>query len=398
VNWTSPHLPAPRWHPTQLKADFPAPLRLIVITGALRSGTTILAELVGSCSSVLTVGELHNFWRAWAQNSPCSCGQPLHRCAVWSDAVRNALPGIDEDRANRLYLMGKSIIRNRNTMALTRSHRRGSRDGGLGEYLEATQRLLDAIAYTSGCRTIVDTSKSGSAIVLMSMLDLSRLDVVHLVRDLRGVAWSQMAHTHMNVAPELRPPRAALATTAMEWLYINLGIAHARRYCDLYTRLTYEGVFESPRTQFHLVCEALGLDDRTVMWSDDSRTVTLPPQHIVVGHSNSLDSRQSYLDNSRTVTLRPQHIVAGNPNRFESRQRNLTVDDDWRQKMPAVQRLALGPVAQFGRMLWATRRPRQEGGRAQDRRLPVESPADIGHPSRSPSNGASSPADQRTID
>jgi hypothetical protein len=163
----------------------------------------------------------------------------------------------------------------------------------------------------------------------MSMLDLSELDVIHLVRDPRGVAWSQLSHFHSNVAPELRPPQVALARSMIDWSYINLGIAYARRYCDRYVRLAYEELFESPRAHFQALCKTFNLDDRPLIWSDDSRTVTLPAQHI----------------------------IAGNPNRFGPRQRLLTVDDGWREKMPAMQRLALGPIAELGRMILRPTRP-----------------------------------------
>jgi hypothetical protein len=248
-------------------------------------------------------------------------------------ALQTAVPGISETMANRLYAMGKRLTRNRHTLSTisrVRAYRRGSLDDELSEYLGASGRLIEALALASGARTIVDTSKSGAAIILMSMLDRSQLDVVHLVRDLRGVAWSQVSQSHLNVAPDIRPPRRALATSAIEWLYINVGIAYAKRYCHRYTRISYETVFASPRDQFHSLCDYLDLDDRALLWSDDSRA----------------------------VTLLPQHVISGNPNRFGSRQRTLKVDDSWRQ-MAALKRLALGPVAKSVALLFRPiRRPK----------------------------------------
>ncbi len=297
-------------------------LRFVAVTGWLRSGTTLLAEILGSTPGSVALGELHHCWRAWALNAPCSCGSPARECEVWGAAMDSALPGLDASYANRLEELGWRLTRNRNTASLALS--RTSTD--LKEYLAAIKPVLENVAVNAKATTLIDTSKSGSSLLLMSLLAPARFDVVHLVRDVRGVAWSQkqnMGEIWKAAGDSLPPPTRSFARTAAEWFVGNLALSYAGHRVGQYVGVSYEALLRSPQAHLDAICALCGLDSSTLDWESD-------PVAIV---------------------LRGQHIINGNIARLGARRRVLKLDDRWRKDMPQHARVALGGVATIGDQL-----------------------------------------------
>ena len=65
-----------------------APIRLLFVAGAGRSGTTILNTILGQVPGMVAVGEVRYIWeRAFGENHRCGCGEPFARCPFWSDVI-----------------------------------------------------------------------------------------------------------------------------------------------------------------------------------------------------------------------------------------------------------------------------------------------------------------------
>jgi hypothetical protein len=69
-------------------------LSVLYIDGTARSGSTILARMVGAQSHFMTVGEACLIWRFGVTgNGRCSCGDEFSSCSFWwSFALVTGLP------------------------------------------------------------------------------------------------------------------------------------------------------------------------------------------------------------------------------------------------------------------------------------------------------------------
>ena len=55
-----------------------------MIAGPGRSGSTLVAELLGQLKAFESVGELNVLWnRGFLENQPCGCRTPFRDCAYW---------------------------------------------------------------------------------------------------------------------------------------------------------------------------------------------------------------------------------------------------------------------------------------------------------------------------
>jgi hypothetical protein len=64
-------------------------IRILYIAGAGRSGSTLLANILGQVEGFFTAGELISIWeRGLIQDRFCGCGVPFHDCEVWTGILR----------------------------------------------------------------------------------------------------------------------------------------------------------------------------------------------------------------------------------------------------------------------------------------------------------------------
>jgi hypothetical protein len=65
-----------------------SPLRVVLVAGAGRSGSTLLTLLLGSLPETFAVGELRYLWqRCVVERRLCGCGRPLPECALWQSIL-----------------------------------------------------------------------------------------------------------------------------------------------------------------------------------------------------------------------------------------------------------------------------------------------------------------------
>ena len=69
-------------------------MTLIYIIGRGSSGSTLLAQILGSHSRIFCAGELWQLPSYAKQDKICSCGNVFSKCEVWGRIMENA--GIDE--------------------------------------------------------------------------------------------------------------------------------------------------------------------------------------------------------------------------------------------------------------------------------------------------------------
>lgn len=261
------------------------PIRLIYIAGAGRSGSTLLASVLGHHAELVSVGELSQLHRrGWRLREPCSCGQPGPECPYWSEIAREwhaCCAGSDLDRYVELQ---QRFERLRAWPRLAWEGRFPSTR--LRAYLEQTRGLIDAVAAVSGRRTIVDSSKNPTRAQALSLLPDVQLFYIHLVRDVRAVAWSHAKAYRKDVAAGVQrdmPPKPAWES-AVRWTAANLIAQRVARHCPGRTlRIRYEDLVADPCRELDRIGAFVGLD-----FSPIGRALRdgaeLPIQHQIAGN------------------------------------------------------------------------------------------------------------------
>ena len=267
----------------------------------------VLGELPGTCS----VGELVHLWqRGVLDDETCGCGERFGHCPFWAEVGRRAFDGWEPGLAVRMLELRRRVDRTRHVLlAAAPWLRRRERE----EYVGVFARLYRAIAETSGCEVVIDSSKHSSlAFCLRGSADID-LRVLHVVRDSRGVAYSwtkQVVRPEAHGAEDLMT-RYSPSRSAFLWTGHNLALTALRRLGTSIRLLRYEDFVADPSGTLRDVAAFAGLPPES------------DPAEFLDGH---------------TVELTRSHTVAGNPVRFRTGSMTLRRDDDWRAQLPRRRR------------------------------------------------------------
>src|SRR4051794_28113289 len=165
--------------------------KVLSIVGPGRSGTTILASVLGEAEGFMSVGELRWLWRrGLLERRSCGGGVPPAECPVWSRIVPGVLDGAGAT-ASGVAAAQDELSSRRHRLRAIRSAA-GGEDGweALDLVRDVTGRLVSAIAGTTGAMVIVDSSKRAQDAAVLAALDDVDHYVLHMVRDPGAVAFS----------------------------------------------------------------------------------------------------------------------------------------------------------------------------------------------------------------
>jgi hypothetical protein len=284
-------------------------VKVISITGAGRSGSTILDNVLGGISGAFSGGELRYIWqRGLIEHRLCGCSRPLPECELWPQILQRAFPdGVDAAKAVSL----SHYVRTRFTPAA----RIGALHGWYNRKLEPLVAILDslypAIAEQTGARFIIDSSKLPTYTYLLSRVPSIDLRIVHLIRDPRAVAhsWARPKQQLDTAVARAMTPIGP-ARSALDWVVWNTTIRSLFAGASGgYLQLRYEDLITSPETAVRRILEM----------------------------ADEADAATPHLQGN-TVELAGNHTVSGNPGRFTTGTIELALDEAWRRDMPASKR------------------------------------------------------------
>lgn len=285
-----------------------APVRTLYVGGTGRSGSTLLANLLGSAPTVASLGEVRFAWeRGYVENRSCGCGQPVRSCPFWTEVVTRAVGGLpDPADAARRHAEVTAPTRMR-TLPVWLT---GRRPEGAAAAAAGMSRLLHEAAAVAGATVVVDSSKLPTHAALLGTAPDVDLWVVHLVRDPRATAWSwQRTHATRQVAGHDEPMDTfSPAKASLLWTTWNAALPRLVPTGRLLT-VRYEDLMADPRSTVDRVLEHVGLPRGAVPFTDE-----------------------------RTVDVTRSHTVAGNPGRLRHGPTRLRTDAEWRDAMPAADR------------------------------------------------------------
>jgi hypothetical protein len=288
--------------------------RVLVIGGWGRCGSTLLDMLLGQLEGFVSAGEVRELWlHGLVEDRPCGCGESFRDCPFWTKVGAEAYGGWDRLDLDRVMRVRYSWDRAFSIPRLVKARRRELEDTDLAYYTDSLQRLLAAISSVSGGAVVIDSSKLPSHTMLLQRIPGLDLRLVHLVRDSRGVAYSNQKHD-AKAAPageSTRPPRYGPAMSALRYdLYNGVTTALGRGKTLPYLLLRYEDLIGQPEQQLRAILRHAG--------------------------ANS-DQELSFLRNG-AATLQTNHLVDGNPVRFTQGPLKLRLDDEWRRSLSARDR------------------------------------------------------------
>jgi hypothetical protein len=296
-----------------------AETKVLSIVGPGRSGTTILAGILGGVEGIVDVGELRWLWRrGLLERRTCGCGRPVDECPFWSAVVAKVTAGRGGsaiDLATEIADAQRLLVSRRHRLRVIRSAATGTDWPALESVRTVTAELVRAVAEVSGARVVVDSSKRPQDAAVLAGLPGVDHYVLHMVRDPRAVAFSWgKKDKAIRVAGGTRAMGTrGLLSSVTRWTENGLGAATLRPYVprDRWMFLRYEEFAREPRGTISRIVAFLGEDAALPFVTDDS------------------------------VDLDVNHTVAGNPNRFRVGRVTISLDDEWSRRMPRHRQLVV---------------------------------------------------------
>jgi hypothetical protein len=278
---------------------------VLYIGGWGRSGSTLLAHLLGGLDRMVAVGELRYVWQAGpAADELCGCGQTFGECPFWQAVGREAFGGWDKVDVDEVLALEADVLRHRNIplLALPRLFPEHARK--VDRYAELTAQVYAAILTVSGAEVVVDSTKNPPYAYFLRRAPGVGLRVLHLVRDSRGVVHSWMKRVER---PEIQGDGAYFEEfspwrAGIRWMECNLAFDVLRLRTPT-ARMRYEALAAEPAGEVARALRALGEDVDVSTLADGS------------------------------VEVAGQHSVRGNPMRFSHGRQRVRADEAWRRDM-----------------------------------------------------------------
>jgi hypothetical protein len=280
--------------------------RVLYIGGSGRSGSTLLARLLDDLDGFVSVGELRYVWeRGFAANHLCECGEPFRECPFWMEVVDRAFGGFDGIDAEAVRRNQESVDRIRYVPELRwRAIRTGAFRIRLGAFERTLAPLYRAILEVSGATVIVDSSSDPTYGFVLRATERLDVNVVHLVRDSRAVAYSW---TRSKARPEIAGRTAYMRKrspmqSAVHWDVHNLLLELLAARNRNARRIRYEDLATDAVDVVRSTCDLVGVASVAA------------------------------------AGARTRHSISGNPMRFETGPLRIKLDDEWVQQFAAGDR------------------------------------------------------------
>jgi hypothetical protein len=332
------------------------PVRVLFVAGTGRSGSTLLATILGQVPGVVAAGELRFLWQRGAvQDERCGCGRPFSACPQWSSVMSDVVPdGSVRDVAQAVAARLRHRTRARRVPQVLLRRVVGLTPLPSHPDDATLVGLYRALRERTGADVVVDSSKLPLYGLLLQELPGVEVTVLHLVRDPRAAAYSWL-RTRASRQRDDDPPmdRQPVLKSATLWLLWNLVAALVWRQRDgRHLRLRYEALVRDPSAALAPVLERLGAPAGSLPFVDRS-----------------------------TLRIAPTHAVAGNPSRHVTGHVEVRDDTEWRGGLSAgrsalVQALTAPTRAVLG---WSDRRAtgRATGRATQLTAVPVVDAVDV---------------------
>jgi hypothetical protein len=290
-------------------------MRILYIAGSDRSGSTLLARLLGTAPGFFAAGEVwHIFGRGFVNNELCGCGSPFRTCPFWggvAEQIAQRIPGFVPEEMERTT---RHLVRMRRLPALVLGHQSSGSRLEIDTYVEVLRNVYSVIAEVARCSVLIDSSKNAVYGHMLTRMATYDVHVVHLIRDSRGVAFSWARRKRRPEVTErvVYMDRHGPVRSAADWSISQLTAETLNGATAGCIRLRYEDWVRDPAFAVEAMREVMDLDgtQRLEAWS-------VPGAHL---------------------ELEIQHTLSGNPTRFQRGATLLSADEEWESAMTPARR------------------------------------------------------------
>lgn len=289
-------------------------MKILIITGSGRSGSTLLHNLLGQIHGFVAVGEVRFIWeRSFLKNRLCGCGATFQKCSFWKTVVMKAFGSIEAVNARKMASLFEGFPLYRFPLVACPSWSEKI-TSLLDEYVNNLTKLYGAIHATSGARVIVDTSKQPHYAYLLRRLPVVELFSIHLLRDARAVAysWTRKKRFEPDAENYEYMDRQGPLMSSLQWLARNMGAHFLFRQGGMnHMTLRYEDFIKRPGESLGDILEFLG--------------------------EKGLDL--SFISNQQALIAKNSHSIFGNLVRFQTGEITLKIDDEWKKRMKSLDKV-----------------------------------------------------------
>lgn len=285
--------------------------RYIYICSAGHSGSTLLDLLLGSHSSIASLGEIDQLSKNMALNTLCSCGAPIRSCPLWSEVVRRvgaeigvdivahpydlhmgypvASTVIDRSHQTALYLLHRQLVLGLLYVQL----RAGADFLSLATRSTMTAadnnvRVFEAVREILGARAIVDSSKSYLKALSLYLRHPDRVRILLLTRDGRSVLASNLKRGQ---------PRNTAIQNWQHQYKRALPLLHRHVPAEHVKQVTYESLTAEPRSTLRHICEFVDLSFEEGMLNFRSKA-----HHVANGNRMRMSSSSEIVPDNQWRT------------------------------------------------------------------------------------------------
>jgi hypothetical protein len=154
---------------------------VVYITGSGRSGSTVLGLMLAHKFDAAFVGQTRDLHAAWANNTQCSCGEPIRQCLFWNRVLKtnhqnSVTDQLREIQENRKFFRSEYRRIQLDNIFLDKDFLKSQK-----EYLFKMKDFYNTCASCSQKNIIIDSSKSPEgalALLLAPDIDAKILNIV----------------------------------------------------------------------------------------------------------------------------------------------------------------------------------------------------------------------------
>jgi hypothetical protein len=258
-------------------------VKVLYLLARGRTGSTIVARVLGEIPGFLSVGEVRSLWDPVALSAGrCACGERLDECSVWASTLRLAA-------APEAAAWQREVVREGNFLKLVRKGVRRTSDWeALRRYATLMGSVYAELARAHDARVIVDSSKRPSYAALLRHVVGIDPYYVHLIRDPRASAYSWKHRRYESITPGEEVTRRGPIDATVRWDVLNLEaelLGHAVS-SERFFRLRLEDFVAFPRRSLESILEFVGEAPSSLPLTDD-RFAQLGTSHMIGGNPST---------------------------------------------------------------------------------------------------------------
>lgn len=276
---------------------------IVIILGAARSGSTLVAKAIGSHSLCFTLGEINRFNEEI--NKPetlCGCGEKLNECNFWINILMELNLDFDDFPKNnskfRMRIQNQITKKNRLHKLISMIlFRKKYNNKIIGDEINNTFTLYENIFTKTNAEVLIDSTKGlFRALILQSMAPQNiKFQFIQLTRDGRGVLNSSLKSSYsvMHNDGVLREYSGVKNKNYKKlidtWSYINIRnfiILKLFRKKDCFF-MKYEDFTDNPEHELKTIFDKLKLS-----YEESALNLGYHKNHILGGNSSRINAKK----------------------------------------------------------------------------------------------------------